>query len=187
MIQHAHGGPGPEDQLAGGVGPAPVHIQNGGQTGTEIAVVGGHIAVAEGSHRIAPVRQLLHRQIFVREVGAEADEDDGGAGSLLPGDGQRDREGDLPARQGAAQPKLTQRGLSRAEAFLQRKLLGVQLQGLRRQLAIGLLAKQPGKLPMLLPPAGGGGRKGHGGQLPGVQKFLQGHRCPSHEKIITVQ
>ena len=107
--------------------------------------------------------------------------------AFLPGNGQRDRKGDLSARQGAAQPELPQRSLACAEALLQRKLLGVQLQRRRRKLAIGLLTKQPGKLPMLLPPAGGRGRKVHGGQLPGVQKFLQGHSGPSHEKISTVQ
>ena len=175
MIHHPHGRPGPQHELPRRVGPGAVHIQNGGQAVVKIAVVRRHVAVAEGGHRIAPVGQLLHREIFVGHIGPEADENDRGMPLPSPGQRQRHREGKPPPGQHHRQPQLVQRGLARAKALVHRELLRRQLKGRRGQLAIGLPAEKLGDLPMPLPPSGGGGGELDGRQMPRLQHFLEGH------------
>ena len=183
MIQHPHGRPGPQNQLAGGVGQGAVHLQRAGQAVVKVAVVRGDVQVAEGGHRPAPVGELLHRQVLVGHIGTEADEDHQRAGPVGRGHRQRHRKGELPPGQRHRQPELAQRGVSGAKTLVHRYLPHRELLGGRRQMAIGFPAKELLQLHVAPPPAGGRGGEVDSRQGPGFQHILQGHGKASKLRV----
>ena len=183
VIQHPHGGPCPQNQLAGRVGGRTVNAQHSGKAVVKVGIVGRHIPIAEGGYCIAPVCQLLRGQIFVGHIGTEVDEHDGRAGLFAAGDDQRHREGKLAARQSHGKAQLLEGGLSGTEPLVHRHFVDRKVDGGRRQLTVGLLTQQLLQLHMALPPAGGGGRESDIGQRPAVQHFLQSHSNTSQRVI----